>query len=375
MQPRLAPAWSRRFVGNPVFAAIVAAIAALVGLLGSVYQSEIAGSFPLTLTSGFSLRSLIFWVALFGLAYAVYLRQVVDDEARGKLLKTTEAAEETSRRIEEFVQTLPPRAFQSELARAVAAVHNAVSSALPRTATPESRPEELMTVIRAVLHSIASLALIYDDQPLFDGQPARYSANVMVFAPIANGNIGRINFFPDEYDRAQLAGVLTLRQELSATSESADEPDADVPSIHLPVPPTALKGGRWIALPGAPLAYLTRETAGYTDTSNLAEWCREKGNFPPSVQDELNDYFLNGAGREIRSFVSRRLGDVGVLNVHANKPDLLGGRNERRETFQALLTPILQDLEDAVAALQQLENQVSLRGTAPPANIESEDAT
>ena len=125
--------FAKSFVGSPLFAAVTATVAALVGLVGSVYQTEIAASFPITLASSMTGHALVFWLSLGALAWLVYLRQRVDDEARGDLVQTTRAAEQTSRRIEDFVQTLPPRAFQAQLANAIVDVHNVVSAALPRT--------------------------------------------------------------------------------------------------------------------------------------------------------------------------------------------------------------------------------------------------
>lgn len=358
------PHWSRRFVGSPAFAAVTAAVAAVVGLLGSVYQREIAAAFPLTPLGPFdvvSWRAVFFWAALFGLAWLVYLRQRVDDEVRSGLVKSTGNVEQTSRRIEEFVQTLPPRAFQTELAKAVADVHDAVSSAMPRAAGPTLTTEALVHVIRGTLHALASLAVVYDDQPLVDGQRARYCANVMLFIP-ANPNLDRveIQFFAPEADRRQLRGVLRLRTDLSSTSDPGDghAPDVRVPELNLPVPLMAERDGRKIALPGAPFAFLTGNASGYNDTQTLVEWCRDQGDFLPSVQGQLVEYFSTGRGRDIRSFISTPLDqELGVLNIHANRPDILGPRIERRERFRALMTPVLQDLADAVAQLVRLEGR------------------
>lgn len=362
---------TRRFVGSPAFAALTASAAALVGLLGSVYQNEIVASFPLTLLGpyrGFSWRALVFWLSLFGLAGLVYLRQKADDAVRDTMVKTTEGAEQTSRRIEEFVQTLPPRAFQSKLASAVAVVHKAVSTASPRTAGDAVSDESLAVVARVILHSIATLAFVYDDQPLVDGQPSIYSANVMMFVPRERVTVDlTIAFLPVDFDRKQLRGVLELRTDLSCTSASLDGTDVDtsIPSLILPVPLLTERNGRAAALPGAPFALLTLQTAGYDDTATLGDWCREKGDFPPSVVEELHSYFVNGPGRAIRSFISMPLitpsGDaIAIANIHANRPGLLGPRLERRDTFQALLTPVVQDLTDVVAALFTRENAVNL---------------
>jgi len=179
------PRWARRLVGSPLFAALTAAFAAVVGLLGSVYQNEIASAFPLTLmgpfSGGVSWRAVVFWTALALLAYFVYLRQAADDDVRSQLVTTTSEAERVSRRIETHVQTLPPAAFQARLIDMAVKSHNWVSRGMPRM--PQASAEELAAVIRGLLGSLASLALFYDDRPPTDDHAPIYSANVMVFIP------------------------------------------------------------------------------------------------------------------------------------------------------------------------------------------------
>ena len=118
----LHPTWAVRVAGSAFFAALTAGAAAVVELLGSVYPAEIANAFPLAPVgpwSGWSGRAVAFWIALLSLAWLVYLRQVADDGVRGRLMETTESAEQTTRRIEEFAQTLPPAGFQAQLTRFV----------------------------------------------------------------------------------------------------------------------------------------------------------------------------------------------------------------------------------------------------------------
>ena len=230
---------------------------------------------------------------------------------------------------------------------------------MPRKLQTEVPAADLVPLIRALLHGLASLALAYDDSPLVDAHSAVYAANVMVFVPQPTAANLQLTFFPKEHDKAQLKGALLLRQDLSATSESAVgenvEIDTGVPTIALPVPHDAERDGLWIALLGGPRAFLTGRVDGYVDTALFADECAKRGDFQPSVLTELRSYFGNGPGREIRSFVSRQLvyrGDaIGVLNLHANRRDLLGPRLEKRETFHALATPLVHDLADALGLL------------------------
>jgi len=361
----LAPAWARRLAGSPWFAALTAAAAAIVGLLGSVYQLEIASAFPLILFGpfqGWSWRSVFFWTALGWLAWLVFLRQVADDEIRERLMVTTESAEGTSKRIENIVRTLPPAGFQAHLTRLVEKSYQVLCEGMPRRLSEELPGDGLAAVIRALLNGLASLALAYDAQPIVDGRSAVYCANVMVFVPetLVRQRQLRLNFMPPEYGSAGLAGALMLRRDLSSTTQSSPgEADQEVPEIILPVPEKAERGGRWVAMPGAPRAFLTGEVDGYENTEQFADHCRRRGDFPPSVIEELHRYFSEPHGAHIKSFISRRLSyrgqSIGVLNIHANRRNLLAPDIEKRETFQALATPLIQDLTDAVAALLQSE--------------------
>jgi hypothetical protein len=211
------------------------------------------------------------------------------------------------------------------------------------------------------------LALIYDDQPLGADGPVVYSANVMLWVPRPEGAWPeglrkRLRFCADDVDLGQLLGVLELRPDLSATSQVADlpPPDPDVPAIALPVPRDPRRNGRWQVLPGAPKAFLTERVDGYDDAATLAEWCRQTGDFRPSVIEELRLYFNEGDGNVVRSFISRPLlmpegQKLGVLNLHSNQPDILGDFDERMPAFQAMLTPIFLELEAAIVLLIKAE--------------------
>jgi hypothetical protein len=359
----------RSVVASAAYGTVTTVLAVIAGLLGSVYQSDVANAFPLVWSGpweGWSIRALAFWASVVVFAGMFFLRQRSDDNARSVLAKAAAAAEENTRRIEGLVQTLPPRAFQTQLAEMFVTVHAALDNVVVRSVRSFVVAEDLISVIRSLLHSVASLAALYDGQPMTDRGAALYSANVMLFVPRGTESSPfpaglRLLFQPEEYDERRLKGVLVLRQDLSSTSV---EPviDSAVPAIALPVPEVAERDGRWIALPGAPRAFLLGEADGYADTDTITDWAERKGNFPPSVRDALRRYFSEGEGRGIRSFISRPIGlagdgatPLGVLNIHANRPNLLGPSMEKRQIFQALLTPVLVELADALQALVRLE--------------------
>jgi hypothetical protein len=112
---------------------------------------------------------------------------------------------------------------------------------------------------------------------------------------------------------------------------------------------------------GAPKAFLTEQVDGYHDATTLGEWCAKSGNFLPSVVDDLREYFANGDGRQVRSFISRPLltfdgRKLGVLNLHSSRADILGDPDERMPAFLAMLTPMLLELQSAVEILTQYDD-------------------
>ncbi len=365
-----APEWllkGQKIVSSPVYATLTTVLAVIAGLLGSVYQDDIANAFPLALSNAWgtiSWRAAAFWMSVVLFAVLFFFRQWWDDVNRERLNATALRAEQGTERIEALVRTMPPRAFQGQLAQMVAGAYRGVARVLPRKKEADLTRDDLVALIRVLLNSMARLAMIYDDQPLTPEGSAVYSANVMLFVPSPEEGafdaetVVALRFHPAEYDLKQLLGVLVLRPELSATSDIADlpGPDAVVSAIALPVPALHTKDGRWNALPGAPKAFLTEEVDGYDDATTLGEWCTKSGNFLPSVVDELRQYFTTGDGRRIRSFISRPLltldgRKLGVLNLHSSRTDILGDTDERMPAFLAMLTPLLLELQAAVEIL------------------------
>jgi hypothetical protein len=304
-------------------------------------------------------------VVLFALLF--FFRQRSEDLSRERLAATAARAESGTARVEALVRTMPPHAFQTQLAQMVDVAHRGMAKVLPRGKQHGLSKDDLVKFIRVLLNSIARLALIYDDQPLTLDGSATYSASIMLFVPLSPSGIfpqevlSVLRFYPKEYDLTKLSGALVLRQELSATSATADlpGPDINVPTIALPVPLESMTDGRWNALPGAPKALLSQKADGYDDAMTLGDWCTQSGNFPPSVVEDLRRYFATGDGREIRSFISRPLafdgGGLGVLNLHSNRTDILGDADERMPAFLAMMTPLFLELQSALDVLGRFD--------------------
>ena len=110
-----------------------------------------------------------------------------------------------------------------------------------------------------------------------------------------------------------------------------------------------MRGELTALLPGAPNAFAgPKSVDGYTNTHTMADWCERRGDFPPSLCKEVRAYFANGAGKDVRSLISRRIDydeePIGVLNIHSNGLNLLGPATERMEIFQEMITPIVLNL-------------------------------
>ena len=268
---------------------------------------------------------------------------------------------------------MPPKGWREDYAASAEIAGEALSTLLPRKIEADGNLSDVEEAVTSLLSVMATLAYRYDAQPRTPTGAALYAANVMVFIPIAAQSPylaadvqESLRFFPAESDPGQLDGVLKLVPQLTF-STATDGLDETVPGIALPVPrvPKAASG-RWRVLPGAPLAFVGEGVDGYADVSTLRAWFDESADFPGSVRDEVVDYFA-GPGAASRSFVSRRLrwgGEkLGVLNLHANLPNLLGVSDhhasqeasvERRAEFFALMTPLLRDLEGAVKLYREM---------------------
>jgi hypothetical protein len=348
-----------RFVSSPVFATVTTVLAVIAGLLGSVYQSEVAAAFPLTFSSpvaAMSPRAVVFWASVIAFALMFFARQGSDDRNR--------------ERLESLVRTMPPRAFQGKLAESVGGAHRGVGLIMPRTRQATVTVEGLEAFGRSLLNSVATLAQIFDDQPLTGKGSALYSANVMLYQPTSTPVPPdcEVLFVPPEGELDKFTGLLVFRQELSATSEKPRrgeevDPDRRIPSIALPVPHESKRGDLWAVLPGAPKAFLTDDVDGYSNTQTMADWCQEKGDFQPSVVGAVRKYFGDGDGASIRSLISRPLivkddamqdVKIGVLNIQSNRPGILGDFAERLPIFQAMLTPILLELAEVMAEIVKL---------------------
>lgn len=350
------------FADKDIFGPAVGVAGSLVFALAGLYQQRIAaahflwrpGRQPEWIATGF-------WACVLLLFFAGWAKAIADGRARRGLLNETS-------RIRNSVETLPDRAFRD--AYLSAAVESAwiLNNLAPRQLRVEVGEGDLKVLIRVQLQALVELATSYG------GVAARttYAANVMTFVPALSAapwfspeQDALLRFIPKSFNREHLAGLLLLDPELSVSSASQGEPDPAMRAFALPVPRQAEDSrGRLLVLPGAPLAYVTGEAEGYSDTETLGDWFRKRASFSDETVEQVLEYFGSERGKQSRSFMSIPLDyldrRVGVLNLHADVPFLLGPERgddrlatngERQEIFRALTTPFVREVAALVAHL------------------------
>lgn len=336
------------FWRSPWSAALITAMGALTGLIGSTESAQIKGTIFQPAWDGrpIEVGATAFWVALMLTSLAYSWRQFATDgsqrQAEERLIGRTET-------LEGLIRTLPPADFLDGFNKSYAQCSSLVHKLLEGE---ESNREvsTLESVLSVLLSTIAGLARHFDGEP----PKAWYATNVMTFVDVAS--IGeeeeRVMLFLGASlaeRRAELRGCLLLRTEWSARVSDPRQPvtpDTQLRPLALPVPVSSEHGGKNRALPGAPFAYLSMEPNCHQDTSSMADTCIKEGDFLPSVVGELRDYFTPAKSPAIRSLVSMPIvshrGEcLGVLNIHADRIGILR-EPLAQPHFYNLMAPFIQ---------------------------------
>lgn len=368
-QTSLPPTGWHRLIRSPWFAGVYTMLGLVAGLLGSVYDDQIANSVPLDCCryDGPQWGASMFWLCA-GTTAAMYLLQHRAAEADRKAAQ--DALERRSAELAGLIRTMPPREFLSFFA----GLHEHAEFARRIALASGGDHADIELAIRYVLEIVALLARDFDREADPD---VRYAANLMVFVPehevLATDLpvlLPRLRLMhPGRFIR-DLRGVLVLRRELSAVAE-ADEPegrpDPNVPEIALPIPlpdderdpaRTGETFSRWKVLPGAPMAFVRGELEVYTDADDMVNWCHQHGAFDPAVIAGIQAHFSQPGQHGIVSFASfpvylsgPRRTALGVLNVHRNTRGMLREQNLAAQ-FAALLDPFRAILADLLMSLR-----------------------
>lgn len=177
--------------------------------------------------------------------------------------------------------------------------------------------------------------------------------NELVGFPLASQSQSNATIMSEE----NLRGALELIPALTGTN--LDKPEMHkraldaVPHTSLPVPNAMLSAaGRYNTFPGAPLVVFAEPLNVVPSIKDIEQFCETEMEHPETTRQEVIAYFRVGAGADVRSFLSYRIGDgdspVGVLNVDCEVENLLGADEQFYLTYRALLDPMVAIMEPLV---------------------------
>jgi hypothetical protein len=338
--------------------------AALLAAARNVWES--AGTWSLApLHQRADLATIIFLFALVPLGWLISTRLRADDERQTE--ETLDIFRALYRVPNVSVIKQYPDAYWPEFT-------SALVSGWPDALTPpQERRDAMARCIRDALAVVAEMARQFSR-----AGGARYGANIMLIvrpgddpgAPFPPGVLETLRFHSKKA-LGELAGVLYLPEELRVASIDLGLP-RHVPAIALPVPESGNgDDAHRLIIPGAPQAVITGLPSAYEDTARMAADCRH---LDARIRHEVGTYFSpRGEGKDIRSFVSLRLGDddtpVGVMNIDSDRTHVLGLHDHFYDSFFALVRPMLDRLRDAVASYTEevtLSHWDRDRQDAPP---------
>jgi hypothetical protein len=352
--------WILEKSGSAAMGVAFAVVVLVAGTVSQFYPEEIKAVFPLTLASRspFS-ASLTFWLSIgvmVVLGGAYYHAQT---HQRRQDLKHTADLVNTLRKM-------PPENFMRDFPKSCSAMMAQYTAAIL-----DPTDAKIRHAIRVALFTAAEMAKTFDR-----GAPGEvYGANVLRFqrelpAPEDWSEDARL-LYPEGFLPPQIVGALVLDPSLSTRSDSPDAgPVAGLKPIHLviPYPPTDERradepAARLRMLPGAATAYHLGVPFQAPDTADLRSTLGSMFDLSEALISRTEDYFRNGPGRGVRSFVSLPLfaepgemkGErIGVLNVESSETLIFNGDRERVEQFYLAIAPVHFAIRMLLAHLEEL---------------------
>lgn len=349
-------------------------------LLGNKYTREILALQPAT--GGdvhWGVTAFWLWVAaMAGIAVLKWAagREVrrVRAEDRVEFKRQVADFEEKVAAIQTSATTIESTVVPTDMLRTFSFTHDTIHRVLvdavsaERAANIGTPPDEMAELFRVHIRIVLSNILELVDGAEPPSMGTVYAANIMRFFPERrlNGERGpkrkdmqaRLLFCPGKRSVAGAMGVLDLDAELSTSSSAPGQPDPLLASFALLVPlHQKNRNNRYHVLPGAPLAFMRKETLA-TDAATMVENCRSpEWDFPPKVAEELQQYLESENGGSVQSLVchplmerSDKMPDA-ILNIHSNAKSCLKDRL-RRDRVVYLLRP-------STLALLHLLNRLS----------------
>ncbi|MCA0267893.1 MAG: hypothetical protein LCH53_01525 [Bacteroidetes bacterium] len=352
------------FALSPVYWAFATILLAFVGLLGSVFSSEIKSAFPFAWERppwDWVWPAALFWVLLLLSAFVFGWQRRIESEAQAQSRAALDAQVDAlhkeqqnaaqqadkllceQKRLQEaqvqafdlsaalreeqetgfeMVHSMPPEGFLEQFTFQYAIAESATTQVLLDQAAWND-PERIKQSLHVVLLCYARLAHAFDASP-----PESYLANIMLFHASEGLRMeqrqllrDRLAFCDETTAVSNLRGVLDLRRDLAVrldprvTSETHDPPshlDRELKPFALPVPKrVSTHRGKTIQksklLPGAPTAFAEQRAEFYADMDQMLEWCRQHGDFTEEVMGDVQEYFRVDAPPFIGSFASAPL--------------------------------------------------------------------
>lgn len=368
------------FLRRPLTSTFITLLVLVTGGVASLASVEIRNAFPFYWgwSLSFSGWAIAFWSMAFMSAILFFLRQVAVDTAREQaqselrdtatsMLGLQKHASSQMELLDALVRTMPPENFLEHFVQYYAASEKSIETAY-RTAGP-GQVEASRLAILTVLRVIASLAKQFDG----NRPDRRYAANVMLFTSAQDLSEQQIASFAEDVlfcdetvDPRKLRGVLELVPHYSCSDDESLVPDDRLRRIVLPIPATPKNPkGKWLVLPGAPMAFVTGMVSSFIDTkSSMKEWLDNEGDFQELIKDRLVTYFAEH--QHVRSFVSipllpserlyaksgeaEAIAPLGVLNIHTDHAGLLrhdstaATRGSPLSNFNAIIQPFVLNL-------------------------------
>ena len=344
------------------------------GAWGSIYSSDIRNAFPFP--SGWiicypweifgliSYPALGFWVLLIVTGSFFLVREFAKETSRKR---SENELISKANELKELIQTMPPELFMRELGKIIVEVDMEINNIFSN----EPNRDAIENGVRYVLYSLVDLARKYDGSH----SAGRYAANIMWFRSSQDLNPDdkssireRLHFVPHETSIDNLLGVLDIDNRLSTVSnpESVDQifsPDSELAVLALPIPVSESKNDNWLVLPGAPFSFIKNEPYGFMPVDTLMSWCREKGDFPDYVIQDLASFvrdqehvqaLLAGPIRKQNQNSEVKPQILAILNIHSNQSEQMRCAGKGLQLFWEAVAPIRLVLEKLLTKLSDL---------------------
>lgn len=360
--PKIDWSWTERVFLWPLFGGVTTVVGVIAGLLGAHYDKDVFEATlwipwrsPANMFAPGPTLFLSFTIA-FGYFFSGTLKAQSKsaNRARAELNQQAAHLEDLVRRLE----SLPPEDFLANYQTALRSATNSLVGAFGEFGNIEPIEKAIRNILGAVLELVGK----YDRS----SDSATYSANIMLFRASEATEQATLVYATDTTPlHPDHDGCLELVTTLSTTTKTAEfGPDVSVPPLCLPLPKDKqatrdkMLNARYSVMPGAPWAYVHKEFVGFPTIQMLDEWLDTTSSLDTKTMEDLRLYFKTGEGRNIHSFISMPLLDVGnkelavgVLNLHSDRTGLLEEKGAER--FSPLLEPFRLLLSILIAVREQ----------------------